>query len=680
MPLHGIEGFQFGEVSPKLYGRVGAPQYASACKTLENMFALPAGPAQKRPGTIFGFKGPDYVAAAQSQTGTTPCRLIPWYVSPTLGYVLAIGVSSSCVFQVSGTTPVNCSGSQPSWAAADLLKIDYVQIADVMYLVCAGFAPVKITRTVVSLGADTFDYAALTWTAGAGFIDFATPAANYPATCEVIQNRLVLGNTTGAPSTIWASVVGSPTNFTGGTTTGAEAWTSNVLPSNKDTVLWVKGNGTLCCGGATAPVVLAFPDTSSILSSKAFLDVGIAPLLQGSIGSAAIKALVIESGICFVQSGYKKIRAFAAGANSRTWDTVDLTAMADHITVDGVYASNGALAFQRVPESILWAVLSDGSLISLVSSKTMGASGWSKHELTGDVKSICVVPTADEDQVWVTVERDSVYHVERFASHEFTDMVDAHFVDSGVVVGPLTVGGVVTSINEDEPIVTTVDHHGFADDELVRFADVEDLTFVNGRVFKVSDKTDHTFKLKHIGGTSYYDLSPDALDPEAASALPGAGGTVIEVTNAVAGLGHLEGLDVTVTIDGIPASVKTVASGAVSVTGVYGNTLRAGLVYTAKCAPMDVWEQPNKLKRIKKVLARFYRSAGCSVGPDATNTIDFRFSDDTITMDEPPDLVSEFIALNFPGSASYTPGMVFISSDPVPLTILAAVVEWEPVG
>jgi hypothetical protein len=666
MPLHHVEGFQFGEVSPKLYGRVTAPQYPAACKTLENMFALPAGPAQKRPGTIFGFKGPDYVAAAQSQTGTTAARLIPWIVSPTLGYVLALGVSSSCVYQVSGTAPVDCTGSQPAWTAAQLLEVDYVQIGNVMYLVHQSYAPVKITRTIVGLVTDTFAYAATTWTAK----DFSA-ADNYPGACAFLQNRLIFGRTTTDPNAIWGSEVGDYDDFTTGVTTGLEAWVQYPLPQAMDTVLWLIGYSFLCYGAHTAPAIIQTGEGTGQLSTK--ISDAWFPLRQGNIGCAAIKAALVEAGVCFVQSGYKRLRMFSAEDATKTWTTVDLMGLADHIAGDGIYQSNGALAFQKAPEAILWAVRQDGYLLSFVSSKTMQASGWSTHYLNGTVESVITIPTETEDQVWISVNRDGIRHIERLAPHWFGTMVDAHFVDAGVIVGPLTDGGVVTSItNEAEPIVTTVDHHGFIDDDLVRFADVEDLTFVNGRVFKVSDKTDHTFKLKHIGGASYYDLSAEAA--------PGAGGTVVEVTNAVTGLDHLEGLDVTITVDGIPAAVETVTGGEVAVTGVYGNTLRAGLTYTAKCSPMDVWEQPNKLKRIKKVLARFYRSAGCAVGPDATHTVDFRFSEDTITMDEPPDLVSEFISMNFPGPVSYTPGMMFISHDPVPLTILAAIAEWEPVG
>jgi hypothetical protein len=309
-------------------------------------------------------------------------------------------------------------------------------------------------------------------------------------------------------------------------------------------------------------------------------------------------------------------------------------------------------------------------VISLTSSKTMQAGGWSIQEIAeGDVECVCVCPTTGEDRVWFSIMRgNGVRHIEYLAPWAFDEMVDANFVDSSVVTSALVADVVVETVsNEVESVATTTAHHGLLDDQFVRFENTTGIDSLNGRVFKVSDKTDHTFKLKYISG-GYYDLSGEATGAT--------GGTVSRVVNTMSGLTHLNGFDVTVLVDGSPVGTETVAAGAVTV-GTYGKILRSGLPFTAICQPLDLPVTPNKEKRIVKLFTRFYLSSGCSAGPDETNTVDITFSTDEMVMDTPPTLVSQFLEVNFPGPRGFTPSLLFKSSYPIPLTILSCIVEYS---
>ena len=47
-----VRSFAYGEVSKAFAGRIDADFYRQSCQVMENMFALPTGRAEKRPGTI----------------------------------------------------------------------------------------------------------------------------------------------------------------------------------------------------------------------------------------------------------------------------------------------------------------------------------------------------------------------------------------------------------------------------------------------------------------------------------------------------------------------------------------------------------------------------------------------------------------------------------------------------
>ncbi|GAG12835.1 unnamed protein product, partial [marine sediment metagenome] len=90
---------------------------------------------------------------------------------------------------------------------------------------------------------------------------------------------------------------------------------------------------------------------------------------------------------------------------------------------------------------------------------------WADHPIAGTVQSVCVVPSADEDEVWLSILRDEtvtyddvtvtyedatvtygIIFIEKMMPRSFgTDISDAFFVDSGITVtnspASTTVGG-----------------------------------------------------------------------------------------------------------------------------------------------------------------------------------------------------------------------------------------------
>lgn len=148
-------------------------------------------------------------------------------------------------------------------------------------------------------------------------------------------------------------------------------------------------------------------------------------------GSKKIQAQKVNEAVLFVDDVGRKVREFVYTYTEDKYVAPDLTSLAEHITDSGIVA----LAYQKHPDSILWAVLSDGTFLSMTYERQQNVVAWARHS-SGIVKSLCVIPGDDEDEIWLSVRRringaDAVY-IERMASRTFDTQSDCFFVDSGI--------------------------------------------------------------------------------------------------------------------------------------------------------------------------------------------------------------------------------------------------------
>ena len=131
--------FTGGEVSPTIYARPDVEKYKSACQIIENYLNLPQGGVIRRPGTR-------QVKEVKDSTQKTIVR--PFVFSTTQAYILELGAGYTRFYRAnarveSGGNPVEVA---TPYAAADLLDLDFVQSADVLYHLSCSFATRKLER------------------------------------------------------------------------------------------------------------------------------------------------------------------------------------------------------------------------------------------------------------------------------------------------------------------------------------------------------------------------------------------------------------------------------------------------------------------------------------------------------------------------------------------------------
>jgi len=139
-----LTNFTSGELSPRLNGRIDMDKYYNGASSISNFIVLMHGGLVKRPGTRF-------IREIKTSSGSNSgARLIPFVFSKTQAYILEFGHNYIRFFKdegiivSGGTTPYEIA---TTYTAAQLSEIEFVQSADVLYIVHEDHIPRKLSRT-----------------------------------------------------------------------------------------------------------------------------------------------------------------------------------------------------------------------------------------------------------------------------------------------------------------------------------------------------------------------------------------------------------------------------------------------------------------------------------------------------------------------------------------------------
>ncbi len=138
--FHKTNAFNAGEISRRLDGRTDLAKYHSGCRELTNFLVLPQGGAASRPGTQF-------VAATKYHDRES--RVIPFNYSVAQAYILEFG-HEYVRFHTAGGGRV-LDGEVPyevetPYQESEVFGLQFVQSADVLYLVHPNHEPAKLSR------------------------------------------------------------------------------------------------------------------------------------------------------------------------------------------------------------------------------------------------------------------------------------------------------------------------------------------------------------------------------------------------------------------------------------------------------------------------------------------------------------------------------------------------------
>ncbi len=488
----------------------------------------------------------------------------------------------------------------------------------------------------------------------------------YPGAVTFFQERLVFGGSKQQPDTIWLSQTDDWTNmkFDGLATS---AMTFTISSDQVDTIQWLAGHTSILIGTTGAEWKLKGGSEKELTFDN--FDIS----RQSTNGSAKIQPLAINSQIIYAQRNAEKIYAQQFAFERDNWLSTDMSFLAEHITEGGVTE----MAYQRTPRATLWLVRSDGTLLGVAMEESQEVIGWYRYTFDGDCESVAVISGTPEDQVWVIIKRtiDGTVsrYVEQFQPIEYTNQEDGFFVDSGLTFtgdGPF----VITNITQADPAIATATDHTFSDGDQIRFSSILGMTEINNIVFTVGTVAGSTFEIR--------DFS-DAVDIDSTGFTAySSSGSVEQVENTFSTFTHLEAETVVTAGDGGYAGSYTVSSGTITLTDFY-NKVHAGLAYTAQFRPMNLefattgGALQGLTKKINATTIRFDRTLSCSVGPsfDKFDSYVFRNSSDPLEL--APPLFTGDKRMLFDGPIDREGAVYIQDSFPVPLTIVAIILEYE---
>jgi len=508
-----LSSFTAGEISPRLEGRVNLEKYREGLADLTNMVVHPHGGVARRPGTEFlgevkssanytrlipfQFKTSDtyilefgneymrvYRNGLQVLTGapktiTAITKANPGVITSNSHgfangdeiYIIGVGgmtqlngrnfrvanvttntftltdlfgnaidTTNFTTFTTGGTADKIYEITTP-YTTANLPALNFAQSADVMYLVHPTYDIRTLSRT---------DHNA--WTlATATITGSPTPSLsgsnNRPSVVTFFEQRLVFAGTNNNPQTIWFSKSADYLNFTVGTLAD-DALIYTIAANQVNAIRFLSATRILVLGTSGGEYVLTTTNDGPVTPTTTQIR------KYSNYGSAPVQPVQVADVTLFLQRGNKKVREFryVGEVDTSGYQAPDMTILAEHITEGGITE----FAYQQEPDSVIWAVRADGTLLGMTYRRDEQVVAWHKHVIGGEfsggqavVESIATLPNDDaEDELYMVVKRtidgQTKRYIERLNVFEFGDQTtSAYFVDSGLSYS----GGAITSLS-----------------------------------------------------------------------------------------------------------------------------------------------------------------------------------------------------------------------------------------
>jgi len=499
----------------------------------------------------------------------------------------------------------------------------------------------------------------------------------YPATSTFHQNRLCFAGATDTPQRADLSVTGDFENFAptdpDGTVTDDKGATTTLSADTVNAIRWMADDEKgLVVGTVGGEWVIRPDDNGGRLTPN-----NIQATRSSAFGSANLRPARVGRALVFVQNSLRKIRELAYVFEDDGFRAPDMTLIAEHITRTGVVQ----MAYQGEPQSIVWICLTDGTLVGMTYDRDQKILGFHRHVVGGysdaynttqaKVESVAVIPNAEgtADELYLIVNRYINGGTKRYIEYmkpfwdDTNNQEDAFFVDSGLTLdSPST----ITGITQANPGVVTSASHPFSDGAIIRITGVTGMTEVNGKVYKVANKTTNTFELNDRDDNNINTTNFTAYQT---------GGEVRERVTSISGLSHLEGQTVSICSEGAAGGTATVSSGAITVTET--SKAHVGLAYNSDLQTLRYevgaanGTAQGKLQRIHRLIIRFYQTLGGKVGQTFSdlNPLVFRKGGDS--MDTAVPLFDGDVEVEWDAEYSSEALICVRQDQPLPMTVEA---------
>lgn len=537
-------------------------------------------------------------------------------------------------------------------------------------------------------------------------VSFLSSADNYPSTVGFIQQRRGFAATNNNPIGFWFSQTGFFSNFnTHLISVDSDAISGSIAGGEVNAIEHIAEQrfALMLTSGAE---IYAQGNGSGILTPSA-----VNAAVQSQYGASSLRPLKVGDVLLFNQALGSFIRDFGFDFAIDGYRGNDITVFSSHL-FEGYTIVDWA--FQKIPDSIVWAVRSDGVLLSCTYLREQQILAWAHHDFTdATVENICSIPENGNYSVYLSIKRtingSTVRYIERLSSRIWSDPLTATYLDC--FLGYDGRNTTSTTINVDvagsfETGDTAYQQTLFLTSNLNYFtaAMVGDDIFMQDAEFVSSMGA----KGNQVRFTIMGYTNPNVVNVVPSAAVP----TSLQRTDTtnwsravktVSGLFHLEGEEVSVWADRFVVAsplnsqittTYTVANGTITLDKCYA-VIYVGLPMKQDIQSLDQETSAgasilSKRKRTGRVNIYTYKSRSMFVGSEDPDTNLENTDEDTLfelveqmhgtgrlNYDEPSDLGTKQDYVTFDTRWNYG-GRIFIRNvDPIPMSILAIAPEGE---
>lgn len=325
---------------------------------------------------------------------------------------------------------------------------------------------------------------------------------NYPRAVAFYEQRLMFAGSLYQPQTIWGSRSGDYYRHTPGSLDD-DALVYTIASNQVNAIYWLSPGKVLAVGTAGGEFKV-----SASTNQEALTPTNVRVIRETNYGSSYQMPLRIAHVALFVQRAARKLREFVYQFETDAYVSPDLTLLAEHITETGITQ----MAYQQEPDSIVWCVLTNGTLVGFTYQRDQQVLAWHKHIIGGvsdaagtqaKVESVASIPGSNRDQVWVVVQRRVDGATKRYVELlspgllETETQENCFYVDSGLT---LDSSQTISGITKADPVVITATDHAISDGDLVDIRDVNGTTELNGERYRALEVTTHTFEIAAVAG------------------------------------------------------------------------------------------------------------------------------------------------------------------------------------
>jgi hypothetical protein len=260
----------------------------------------------------------------------------------------------------------------------------------------------------------------------------------WPRTVTFFEGRLVFGGNKGFPDRMWFSQVDNVAMFRtrrfeqdpdfADPAEANDAFSSPLKSNKVGFIQWMVPKKTITVGTNFSEFIAQGPDQRLSIALTNFSSNAETPH-----GSPYAQAISLENTTIFIQRDRRTIRELVYSLDENSYQAANLNIIAEHIARKSTFENDYALdalggrfrsmAFQSVPNGILWLADENGALLGLTRERQQQVSAWHYHELGGDsfltdedgdqpfkpkVKSLSVIQypgPVEQDELWMVTLR-----------------------------------------------------------------------------------------------------------------------------------------------------------------------------------------------------------------------------------------------------------------------------------